>query len=384
VLTAAGFSNDEELSEALDAYPAGKAPSKLKAVSAALGLLAGNKRRPTISYCLSQFLTDRARSQDTSSRTWERYEQQRKLIVSEFIKLIGDKDITEITRPEARSFVMKLEEEGKQPSTVEKYSKFMGRLTGWSLLELELTGTNQFSRLEIAKPADHDDDGVSFEYDEVTSLLAMTGSMNEDLQDIVRLLACTGARLAEITGLEVRDVLDKDDDGVILAIRFNGIRRLKNQKSIRTVPVVDQKSVQALRTRIKGHDPSVPVFPRYGRDGGPDAASAILSKWLTTIGLRDPKAKKPKTTHSLRHTFKDALRDANVTRDIANKIQGHTEGDAADGYGSLELLARKREGMEKAWKLLAPPSLAPAAALSHELTDHQEAHRPAPSQQPLA
>ncbi|WP_314959700.1 hypothetical protein [Bradyrhizobium cosmicum] len=75
---------------------------------------------------------------------------------------------------------------------------------------------------------------------------------------------------------------------------------------------------------------------------------------MTTIGLRDPKAKKPKTTHSLRHTFKDALRDASVTRDIANKIQGHTEGDASDDYGSLGLLARKREGMVKAWKLLAP------------------------------
>ncbi|WP_314959697.1 DUF6538 domain-containing protein [Bradyrhizobium cosmicum] len=58
ILSAAGFGNTEELSEELDAYPAGKAPIKLKAVSAALGLLAGNKRRPVVSYCLNQFLAD--------------------------------------------------------------------------------------------------------------------------------------------------------------------------------------------------------------------------------------------------------------------------------------------------------------------------------------
>ncbi|WP_314959698.1 hypothetical protein [Bradyrhizobium cosmicum] len=144
-----------------------------------------------------------------------------------------------------------------------------------------MEGTNQFSRLEVAKPADHNEDGVSFEYDEVKSLLTKTGTMNDDLQDIVRLLACTGARLAEITGLEVRDILDKGDDGVVLDLRFNDIRRLKNQQSVRTVPVVDQKSVAVLRTRIKGRNPSAPVFPRYGRDGGADAASAILSKWLS-------------------------------------------------------------------------------------------------------
>ncbi|WP_314959699.1 hypothetical protein [Bradyrhizobium cosmicum] len=65
------------------------------------------------------------RREDPESRKWKRYEQQRKLIVGEFIKVVGDKDITEITRPEARSFVMKLEADGYKPSTVEKYSKFM-------------------------------------------------------------------------------------------------------------------------------------------------------------------------------------------------------------------------------------------------------------------
>jgi integrase len=77
-----------------------------------------------------------------------------------------------------------------------------------------------------------------------------------------------------------------------------------------------------------------------------------LGKWLTKIKLRDPDAEKPKATHSLRHTFKDALRELGVSRDIANKIQGHTAGDAADDYGSSDLLSAKREAASKAWALI--------------------------------
>jgi hypothetical protein len=78
ILADAGFGDFEDLSEALEAYPDGKAPTKLRAVSAALGILAGNKRRPTISYCLNQFLTDKARGRDTTKKDWVNYERQRR------------------------------------------------------------------------------------------------------------------------------------------------------------------------------------------------------------------------------------------------------------------------------------------------------------------
>jgi integrase len=129
-------------------------------------------------------------------------------------------------------------------------------------------------------------------------------------------------------------------------IRFNATRRLKKNRSVRTVPVVDETAIEALRVRIAGKRLTDTVFPRYGRDGGPDSASAALSKWLIRIGLRDTR-RIPKMTHSLRHAFKDGLRDAGVHRDVANMIQGHTTGDEASKYGSSELLSRKRGAAEK-------------------------------------
>jgi len=120
-------------------------------------------------------------------------------------------------------------------------------------------------------------------------------------------------------------------------IRFNATRRLKNDPSVRTVPVVDKRAIEALLVRIAGKRPIDDCLSAIRARGGPDSASAALSKWLTRIGLRDTLARIPKRTHSLRHAFKDGLRDAGVHRDVANMIQRHTAGDEASKYGSSEI-----------------------------------------------
>ena len=84
---------------------------------------------------------------------------------------------------------------------------------------------------------------------EVRKLLSETHSLNDDLRDIIRLLACTGARLAEISGLEVQGV---DTQEMTINIRFNATRRLKNNQSVRTIPVVDERAIEALRVRVAG------------------------------------------------------------------------------------------------------------------------------------
>src|SRR6516162_456926 len=98
---------------------------------------------------------------------------------------------------------------------------------------------------------------------EVRKLLSETQGLNDDLRDIIRLLACTGARLAEISGLEVQDV---DLQEMTINIRFNATRRLKNDPSVRTVPVVDKRAIEALLVRIAGKRPIDAVFPRSGRE----------------------------------------------------------------------------------------------------------------------
>jgi len=350
VLAQAGIDDIEELEDRLE----GGSPTelaRLRQVSAEIAIVQGTLKRPrpTLTYCLRLLLEDRSRGRDLQRGDWVRYKRERERIVADLIQRTGDKEITAVTRADARSYLSHLEDAGYAPASVKKQIAFLKTLFDFGFHEFEFAGVNPFRAMRIVVPEGEDDQGVSFTYAEVRRLLTMTHTINDELQDIVRLLACTGARLGEICGLEVQDV---DCVQAAITLRYNSIRRLKNKQSVRLVPIVDLASADALRRRIarlSDGKPTDSVFPRYGRDDGAGSASAALGKWLTKIGLRDTKADEVKTTHSLRHTFKDALREANIHRDIANMLQGHTAGDAASGYGSSELLEAKRQAASAVW-----------------------------------
>ncbi|WP_038933239.1 tyrosine-type recombinase/integrase [Bradyrhizobium japonicum] len=353
VLADAGMRSLDELEEALEVAANGE-QAKLRKVSTEIAIVQGtlSRPKPKLTYCLRLLLEDRARGRDTQREDWVRYERERKRIVSELIRKIGDKDITTVSRADARSFLTHLEKDRYSAGSVKKQIAFMKAMFDFGFHEFEHSGVNPWGKLKVVVAEDDDESGVSFDYAEVRTLLSKVAAINDDLQDIIRLLACTGARLGEICGLELGDV---DLTANTISLRYNSIRRLKNKKSVRVVPVVDDRALAALGARIRRFEAAgrhAPVFPRYGRRNGSASASAALGKWLTKIKLRDPKAEKPKTTHSLRHTFKDALRELGVHRDLANMLQGHTAGDVASDYGSSELIDAKRDAAQKAWLLI--------------------------------
>ena len=90
------------------------------------------------------------------------------------------------------------------------------------------------------------------------------------------LLTDTGARLAEITGLEARDV---DLDKAILHIRPNDHRGLKTKTSTRSIPL-SHRATECLRQQQVGLSDTDPIFPTYAQPRGSDNASAMLMKRL--------------------------------------------------------------------------------------------------------
>ncbi len=73
------------------------------------------------------------------------------------------------------------------------------------------------------------------------------------------LLTDTGARLAEITGLEARDV---DQDKAILHLRPNDHRGLKTKTSTRSIPL-SPRATECLRQQQVGLSDTNPIFPAY-------------------------------------------------------------------------------------------------------------------------
>lgn len=160
---------------------------------------------------------------------------------------------------------------------------------------------------------------------------------------IWRLLEGTGCRLAEVAGLRVEDV-DTSSQFPHIRVTWHENRRVKTQASIRSVPLVGD-ALEAAKEALALPREGNMVFPSYGRDRGPDAASAALMKHLRRV-TDNPKH----VVHSLRHNMKDSLILAEVSSLDQNLILGHALGGVGDRVygGGLAKLRMTTKAMKRA------------------------------------
>jgi hypothetical protein len=96
---------------------------------------------------------------------------------------------------------------------------------------------------------------------------------HQDLSTIVTVLAFTGARLREITGITWEDVRDLDGEQAFLELRPNNVRNLKTAWSTCAVSLVTQAVAVLREHRSKtlayatSASGAAPVFPRYAAMG---------------------------------------------------------------------------------------------------------------------
>ena len=95
---------------------------------------------------------------------------------------------------------------------------------------------------------------------------------------------------------------------------------------------------------LEGLSSTSPIFERYGRPRGSDAASGMLMKHLRLV-VEDPKV----TIHSIRHRMKDQLRNTGCPEAISRELLGHAQPGIAANYGSGYALDVMREHMAKVW-----------------------------------
>ncbi len=134
--------------------------------------------------------------------------------------------------------------------------------------------------------------------------------------ETLTLLHHTGARLGEIAGLAMADiVLDTETPHIV--IEPKPWRRIKNRWSERKVPLIGE--ALSVAHKIKDQRGRYDhVFPRYIRGRGADRLSYDLMRHLKQVRENDKQV-----LHSLRHTMKDALRNAGVSHELACAILGH-------------------------------------------------------------
>ncbi|WP_082552694.1 DUF6538 domain-containing protein [Methylobacterium sp. Leaf456] len=320
---------------------------------AVLGIL--KKPVPTLKEALAVYL--RARKGELSGmppikrRKWE---LEKRRAIDYFVDAVGEEHTVATLRvDDVRTFEEFLRTKGLAPASIRKTFKLVRAIIEVSLREFDIQRRNPFERYTVADPTPNREKRLPLTADEISVFLIL--SVNIELGTIARLLVFTGARLDEICGLGWNDVRDLSGPKPFIEIRPQEFRGVKTHSSRRVVPLLPE-AVAALNTYLQAAriapgeaKGNIPVFPRYGRDNGSAAASAALSKAIRARGITDPK----KTTHSVRHAVKQALRDCGCPKPISDYIQGHASPNVAESYGLGVALDTMTEWLSKATLKLA-------------------------------
>jgi len=269
-----------------------------------------------------------------------------RVAIAELLELIGDKEVMNLNREDARRYYNQLKEwrntprkaTGKPPSASSANRKLgvLRKIFGKYADDIDeidydnpFTGLSFTDRKVVRKPVKLDDIKSSYLNVKIMS------DLNEEARAILLITLETGARLSEIANLQPEHIhlthnipyisIKPVDDGVLA-------REVKTSSSIRDVPLVGV-ALHAMRKFPSG-------FPRYWDKG---------STLSTTIGkyMRDREVNGEAgvtAVHSLRHSFKDRMREAEIDETLIKLIQGHAEQGVV--YGSGFSLVRKQKAIE--------------------------------------
>lgn len=152
-----------------------------------------------------------------------------------------------------------------------------------------------------------------------------------------------GSRIGEVAGLALDDiVLDHETPHVIFEPK--PWRSIKTSES-RFVPLVGLALWAAKRVKETATEGQFFAFPRYNPKGkagktNADSASATLNKYMLSLGL-------DKTTHELRHTMRDRLRNVNAYAEIMDSVGGWGKQTIGEKYGKGHALKILHEWLLK-------------------------------------
>ena len=290
-------------------------------------------------YCDEIAIDDQIGKSPAQLRNWKRIKL---LAVKNFIRVIGNKPIAEITREDARVFFNWWAERispdsgakrvfdastarrdiGNLRKLYREYFKFLG----------DDARSNPFRNLSFSENSAGKRPVFSDEWvrERLLKPRILLGVNREAVLAMYALIE-TGARASEIVNLRPEDI-HLDAEVPYISIRQKRDREVKTKSSIRDIPLVGV-SLEAMRLAPNG-------FPRYLD------RSELLSK--TLLGAFRRRGLFPTDAHviySFRHSFEKRMQEANLDYGLRCLLMGHKTNRPA--YGDGGSLAYRREELLK-------------------------------------
>ena len=293
--------------------------------------LLGTEKRP--SFSLSRLFDEyeaatRDETRDLSPDQVRIWRNGRIRAVAQFVKVVGDKLVTEITESDGIDYAEwwreRIVEENVAAKTANKDIGQLSRMLKEMSVRRRLNLPDIFKGLRLRGEIEKSRQPYDAAFIEGHFLAgdALAG-LNEDARLVLYVMIETGLRLSEIVNL---------GEGTILLgagiphvkVAADG-RRLKTEDSAREMPLVGV-ALAAMKLRPHG-------FAKY-RDKA-TVLSATVNKYLAENGLRPTTAH---TVYSLRHSFKDRLVAVEAPDSLIDSLMGHKTYKPKYGRGpSLEL-----------------------------------------------
>lgn len=312
-----------------------QAPNESKAVEALLG----GKEPPNLllSACPEKYWPLSAdRLVNKSEHQIRKWKNPRKAAMHSFIDVVGDKPLADVERGDILKYrawwLARVENDGIAASTVNKQLMYIRELMQAVAISNEidtdfdiLFAKIRLKELEQSRP--------SFEASYVQNVLLAQGNLsglNTEARLLIFAMADTGARESELVGLGDEDIfLDANIPHIWIRAKEN--QSLKTVTSERKIPLVGA-SLYAFKQLSSG-------FSHYKNA---DTASTTINKYLRANNLKPTPAH---SLYSLRHTFKDRLRDAEAPEEVIDELMGHKK--SGPKYGRGHILEKKYKWMQK-------------------------------------
>lgn len=257
-----------------------------------------------------------------------RWKNPRIKAVKNFISLIGDKPISEISREDMLNFrkwwLLRVTVEGRDPSTANKDFTHLGSVlktvNGMKQLGVDLPLGGLSLQEEKRKPR------PQFSVEWIETKLLAPGALDQlepQAKAIFLAMINTGARPSELANLMPSHIkLDHEYPHILITTEDREEdRELKSGNAERKIPLLGV-SLEAMKEFPSG-------FPLY-RDN--PTLSDVTNSYLTKHGLRET----PKhVAYSLRHSFEERLRKAAIDERLRTELFGHAY--FREKYGAPQL-----------------------------------------------
>ncbi len=264
------------------------------------------------------------------TRHWDRDRTKKaaELAITEFIKLIGDVSIADVTKQDAYKFAQHMHSSGKAFKTIKSKVSSVSAMLTWAEKSGDIT-ENPFTNLKLTGYGVKTKKYKPFSEMDLRSIFL--SSMDEKDRLLCSILITTGMRLDEAALLDWNQYHVKD------GIRYFDLTDsiVKNDGSRRLVPIPDAIKLDKGTGRLFDYT--------LDSDG---KASTSASKHVMKI-VRKVTKDPAKVIHSFRGTLKDLLRDAGIPKDVNDFLTGHSGGDVASSYGEGPSLKTRYEALNK-------------------------------------